>query len=195
MTTPASSIDLTSKSVHSLSLPFLCRIFSVLDQLKIEMTKDSLYHAAKNGEHSYGENLCNAAKNGEHSCVGNFHGDNLNPHNINKLSCTDQSIQETQHFYHPEYCRIFVGSEHQSSKIYFRTTFNNGLNLSEVDLSHLKRETTNHGSNLMEVDWGGNYTSTTKSKLAGEETLIPTTHQVDACSCKLTGEENSESTI
>ena len=45
------------------------------------------------------------------------------------------------------------------------TTFNNGLSLSEVDLIHLKRETTNHGSNLMEVDWGGNidsnYTSTT----------------------------------
>ena len=57
-TTPASSIYLTSRSVHSLSLPFLCRIFLILDKLKIEMTKDSLYHAGKNGEHSYGENLC-----------------------------------------------------------------------------------------------------------------------------------------
>ena len=51
VTTPASSIDLTSKSVHSLSLPFLCRIFSILDKLKIEMTNDSLYHAGKTGVH------------------------------------------------------------------------------------------------------------------------------------------------
>ena len=160
VTTPASSIDLTSKSVHSLSLPFLCRIFSILDKLKIEMTNDSLYHAGKTGVHSYGENLCNAAKIGEHSCVENFHGDNLNPHNINK-----------QHLCHPEHCLTFVGPEHQSSKIYHafsnyvKTTFKNGLSLSEVDLIHLKRET-NHGSNLMDVDWGGNidsnYTSTTK---------------------------------
>ena len=121
------------------------------------MTKDSLHHAAKNGEHS---------------CVEIFHGDNLNKHNVNKLSCTHQSLQETQHLCHPEHCLTFVGPEHQSSKIYHafrnyvKTTFNNGLSLSEVDLSHLKRETTNHGSNLMEVDWGGNidsnYTSTTK---------------------------------
>ena len=32
-------------------------------------------------------------------------------------------------------------------------------------------------------------------KLTGKEKLSPTTHQMDACSCKLTGEENSESTI
>ena len=80
MTTPSSSIDLTSKSVHHLSLPFLCRIFLMMNKLKIEMTKDSLHHAGKNGEHSYGENLHNAGKNGEYSCVENFHGDNLNPH-------------------------------------------------------------------------------------------------------------------
>ena len=71
VTTPSSSIDLTSESVPDLSLSFLCRIFLILDKLKIEMTKDSLYHAGKNGEHSYGENLCNAGKNGEHSCVEN----------------------------------------------------------------------------------------------------------------------------
>ena len=44
--------------------------------------------------------------------------------------------------------------------------FNDGLSLSDVDLSHLKRETTKHGSSLMEVDWEGNidpnYTSTSK---------------------------------
>ena len=157
MTTPASSIDLISKSVHYLSLLFLCRIFLIIDKLKIEMTKDSLHHVVKNGEHS---------------CVKIFHGDNLNPHNINKLRCTHQSLQETQHLCHPEHSLIFVGPEHQSPKIYHafssyvKTTFNNGLSLSEVDLSHLNRETTNHGSNLTEVDWGGNidsnYISTTK---------------------------------
>ena len=114
VTTPSSSIDMTSQSIPDLSLY-------------------SLYHAGKNGEHSYEENLDNAAKNGEHSCVENFHGDNLNPHNINKLSCTHQSLQETQHLCIPEHCLIFVGSEHQSSKIYHafsnyvKTTFNNGL--------------------------------------------------------------------
>ena len=160
---------------------------------------------SKNGEHSYRENLHNAVKNGEHCCVESFHGDNLNPHNINNPSCTHQSLQETQHLCHPEHCLIFVGPEHQTSKIseyltkrniksnqhmdnpnafsnYVKTTLNHGLSLSEVDLSHFKREMTKHGSSLMEVDWGGN--------------IDPNyTHQVDACSCKLTGEENSESTI
>ena len=35
---------------------------------------------------------------------------------------------------------------------YVKTTLNHGLRLSEVDFSHLKRETTKHGSSLMEVD-------------------------------------------
>ena len=139
------------------------------------MIKDSLHHTGKNGEHSYGENLHNAAKNGEHSCVENFHGDTLNPHNINKHSCTHQSLQGTQPLFHPEHCLNFVGPEHQASKIYeyitkrpiksnqhidkpdafsnyVKTTLTHGLSLSEVDLSHLKRETTKHGSSLMEVD-------------------------------------------
>ena len=93
VTTPDSSVDLTSKSVHYLSLSFFCRIFLILDKLKVEMTKDSLHHAAKNGEHS---------------CVENFHGDNLNPQIINKLSCTHHNIQETQHLYHPEQCLIML---------------------------------------------------------------------------------------
>ena len=64
VTTPASSMDLTSKSVQYLSLPLLCRIFLILDKLKIEMNKEPFNHAAKNGEHS---------------CVEIFHGDSLNP--------------------------------------------------------------------------------------------------------------------
>ena len=97
MTTPSSSIDLTSQSVPYLSLSFLCRICLVLYKLKIEMIKDLLYHAVKNGEDSYyGENLHNANKNGEHFCVEDFHGENLNPHNINKLSYSHQSLPEHQ---------------------------------------------------------------------------------------------------
>ena len=75
VTIPSSSIYWTSQSVSHISLPFLSRIFLILDKLKIVMTKDSLHHTGKNGEHSYGENLCNTAKNGEHSCVENFHGE------------------------------------------------------------------------------------------------------------------------
>ena len=55
VTTPSSSIDLTSQSVSHLSLSFLCRIFLILDKLKIEMTKDALHHTGKNGEHSMEE--------------------------------------------------------------------------------------------------------------------------------------------
>ena len=62
--TPSSSIDLTSQSVTHLSQPFLCRILLILDKLKLEMTKDSLDHAGRNGDHSYGENLPNTCKNG-----------------------------------------------------------------------------------------------------------------------------------
>ena len=46
---------------------------------------------------------------------------------------------------------------------YVKTTLNQGLSLSKVDLGDLKRETTKHGPSLMEVDWEGklepNYTS------------------------------------
>ena len=165
VTTPSSSVDMTSQSVPHLSLSFLCRIFLIIDKLENEMIKDSLHHAGKNGEHSYGENLNNAAKNREHSCVENFNGDNLNPHNINKLHCTRQSLQETQHPFHPEHCLILVGPEHQHScaeilhgnstkrhiksnhhmynphafNNYVKETLNHGISLSEVELGDLKR--------------------------------------------------------
>ena len=49
MTTPSSSIDLTSQSVPHLSLSFLCWNLFILDKLRIEMTRDSSYHAGKKG--------------------------------------------------------------------------------------------------------------------------------------------------
>ena len=98
----------------------------ILDTLKNELkpsftaniTKDSLLHADKNGEHSCEENLLNDNENGEHICMENFNGNNLNPHNINKLSCSHKSPQETQHLCLPELCLSSVGSEHQPSKMY-----------------------------------------------------------------------------
>ena len=49
VTTPFSSIDLTSQSGPHLSLPFLCRFFLIIDKLKNEMTNNSFHHAGKNG--------------------------------------------------------------------------------------------------------------------------------------------------
>ena len=45
---------LTSQSVSHLSLSFLCIILLILDKLKLEMTKDPLHHAGKNGSISMG---------------------------------------------------------------------------------------------------------------------------------------------
>ena len=70
-------------------------MFSVFATTLKESSAASLYDAyAIEGDVNYGngQNLHNAAKNGEHSCVENFHGDILNPHNINRLSCTPQSL-------------------------------------------------------------------------------------------------------
>ena len=55
VTTVSSSSDLTSKSVPNLSLSFLCIIILILDEFKIEMTKDpSMHHARENGSISMG---------------------------------------------------------------------------------------------------------------------------------------------
>ena len=102
------------------------RIPMIYDTLKNELkpslveniTKGFLLHADKNGECPYEENLHNGNENGEYICAENLHGDNLNPHIINKLSCIDQSPQETQHLHLPELCLSSVGPEHQPSKIY-----------------------------------------------------------------------------
>ena len=82
------------------------------------VAKNPLLHADKNGEHFCEENLHNGNENGKHICVENFHGDNLNPPIINKLRCSHQSPQETQHLCLREICLSSVGPEHQHSKIY-----------------------------------------------------------------------------
>ena len=81
-----------------------------------------------------------------------------------------------------------------------KENINNTLSLSEVDLSHLKRETTNMDpiswnltgeETLIQITHQQQNIHPASWKLTGEETLIPTTHQVDACSCKMTGEEKT----
>ena len=97
----------------------------ILDMLKNELkpsftatvTKGFLLHADKNGEPFCEQNLHNGNENREDICVENFHGD-LNPHNINKLSCTHQSPQETKNLCLPKICLGSVGPEHHPFKIY-----------------------------------------------------------------------------
>ena len=83
-----------------------------------------------------------AGRNGEHSCVENLHGDDLYPHNINKHSCTLQSLPE-----------------HQASKMYVYPTKKHIKSIQDMDILHAfsnyVRETFNHGPNLSAVDWGG----------------------------------------
>ena len=113
-----------------------------------------------------------AGRNREHSCLENFHGDDLYPHNINKHSCTHQSLPEHQaskmHVYDTN--RNIKSSQHicipHVSSNSVRETFNNGLNPSEVDWGDPRGEPTNHTSSghmLNKVNWGGklklNYTS------------------------------------
>ena len=63
--------------------------------------------------------------------MGNSHGDDLNACNINKVSCTHQSIQEIQHLYHPP-------------------------SLMEVDWGrNIDPNYTSTGCMLMQVVWGG----------------------------------------
>ena len=91
-------LDLQSSSSY-------CRICMIFDTLKsklklsftTDITSGFLLHADKNGEHFCEEKLHNVNEKGKHICGENFHVDNLNPHNINKLSCTHHSAQETQH--------------------------------------------------------------------------------------------------
>ena len=171
------------------------------------MTKDSLHQAGKNGKHSYGENLHNAGKNGEHSFVENFHGDNLNPHNINKLSCTHKSLQETQHLCHPEHCLIFVAPEHQHSCV--EITHGNSTKRHIKSNQHMcnphafnnyVKTILNHGPASQTLTWviskeNQQIMDLASWKLTGKKNSSPTTHQVDTCSSKLSGEQNSESTI
>ena len=81
-------------------------------------TKNPLLHTDKNGEHPCEENLHNGNENREHIHVEIFYGDNCNPPNTNKLSCSHQSPQETQHLCLCELCLSSVGSQHYLSKMY-----------------------------------------------------------------------------
>ena len=115
----------------------------------------------------------------------NFHGDNLSPHNINKLSCSHQSQPETQYLCLPELCLSSVQPEHQPSKIYESLTWKHIKNYNAGQVSHHPslhdgnhhmrtfplfiiyawigqgfhsvKEIPNHGHIISEVDWGAQH--------------------------------------
>ena len=111
----------------------------------------------------------------------NFDGHDIYPHNINKHSCTYQSLPEHQVSKICEYLtkRHIKSSQHMGILHAFsksnqhmgihhafsncvNATSNHGLSPSEVDWGDPKREPTKHGPSLMEVDLGRkmlNYTS------------------------------------
>ena len=76
-TIPSSCILLTLQSVLKQnltcrSLSSFCRIPFILGKLKIELTKNPLHHAGKNGSIPV-DRTCNGGENGGHSCEENFH--------------------------------------------------------------------------------------------------------------------------
>ena len=102
----------------------------------------------------------------------NFHGDYIYPHNINinKHSCTYQSLPEHQVSKLCEYLtkRHIKSYKHMEGlntfSNYVKTTLNLGSSLKEVDWGgNIDPKYTSSECMLMEVDWGGklklNYTS------------------------------------
>ena len=104
-----------------------------------------------------------AGRNGEHSCMENFHGDDIYPYNINKHSCTYQSLPEHKS---PNYVNTSKGgtSSHTGtwkalmhSAAMLTTTLNLGSSVKEVDWAgNIYRNYTSSRSMHMEVDWGCN---------------------------------------
>ena len=100
----------------------------------------------------------------------NFHGDAIYPRNINKHSCTYQSLPEHQVSKLCEYLtkRLTKSYQHieclNAPSNYVKTTLNLRSSLKEVDCGgKLKFNYTSSECMLMEVDWGDklklNYTS------------------------------------
>ena len=109
-----------------------------------------------------------AGRNGEHSCVENFHGDDIYPHNINRHSCTYQSLPEHQVSKLCEYLtkRHIKSYQHMEGlnafSNYVKTTLNLGSSLKEVDWGgNIDPKYTSSRCMLMEVDWEENSESTT----------------------------------
>ena len=109
-----------------------------------------------------------AGRNGEHSCVESLHADDLYPHNINKHSCTLQSLPEHQvskmHVYPTKkQIKSILNMDilHVFSNYVHRETFNHGFNPTEVDWGrNLNLNYTSGGRNISEVDWGDHDPST-----------------------------------
>ena len=157
MSTPSSSIDLTSQSVPHLSLSFLCRIFLILDKLKIATTKDSLHHAGKNGSILMGKTCMMLLRMGSIP-VWRISMEIISTHTTSTSLVVPKSLQETQHLCHPEHCLFFIGPEHQVSKIYEYLTKRHIKSIQHMDnpnaFSNYVKTTVNHGLSLSEVDLG-----------------------------------------
>ena len=103
-----------------------------------------------------------AGRNRDHSCMENFHGDDIYPHNMNKHSCTYQSLPEHQVSKLCEYLtkRHIKSYQHMEGlsafSNYVKTTLNLGSSRKEVDWGgNIDPIYTSSRSMLMEVDWGG----------------------------------------
>ena len=153
VTTPSSSIDLYFESVPYLSLSFLCRICLILDKLKIEMIKTHCIMLVRMGSIPM-----------EKTCImlltmGIISLWRISMEMISTLTTSTSLVVPIR-----AYKRLSIVAI-QSSKIYHafsnyvKTTFNNGLNLMEVDwggnIDFNYTSTKKHGPSLMEVDWGG----------------------------------------
>ena len=130
-------------------------------KLKIEVTKDPIYHVGKNGEHLTKDPIHHVDKNGEH-----YYGENF----IYEYP----SKRHTKSNQHIGILHVFSKSNQHMGTLHAfsnceRQTFNHGLSPSEVDWGDPKGEPTKilkhtlSGNMLMEVDWGGNLKHNYKS--------------------------------
>ena len=96
-------------------------------KLKIEVTKDPIYHVSRNGEHLTKDPIHHVGKNGEH-----FYGENF------------------RYEYHSK--RHTKSNQHMGI-LYAFSKSNQHMGILHA-LSNCVRETFNHGLSPSEVDWG-----------------------------------------
>ena len=161
-------------------------------KLKIEVTKEPIYHVGKNGEHLTKDPIYHVGKNGEH-----FYGENF----IYEYP----SKRHTKSNEHMDILHVFSKSNQHMGILHAFSKSNQHTGILHA-FSNCVRETFNHGLSPYEVDWGDPKGEPTKCssthqvgtcswRLTGEGTSSIITPQADPCSWKLTGETNSYSTL
>ena len=149
------------------------------------MPKDPLNHAGKNGSIPM-EKPCIGKEWGASLC-GEFPLRYSQPTQINRLSCTHQSIPEDQDskIYENLSKRCIKSNQHMDNPNAFTNDVKTTLFMDSTSQKLTLVISKEKQQNMNPASW----------KLTGVGKPSLSTHQVDACSCKLTGEENSESTI